>query len=304
MTRGDWRDLDASALRDWPAPAVADDADKEVRGRVLVAGGSSEIAGAVQLAAVSALRAGAGKLVIATAQSVAVQMSRAVPEARVIAIRENKDGSFEPGGIAAMDKAFDGLGAVLAGPGLAESPGNVDFIRALLDQCRSVPVVLDAFAMDAVVEVGRFTQPVLVTPHAGEMAHLLGIAKDEVVRDAQRVARLAASAWNAVVALKGATTWIATPEGACWRHACREPGLATSGSGDVLAGLVAGFAARGLALEQACAWGVVMHAMAGETLSKKMGPLGYLARELPREVPALMKKVMRPVRRSPAPTAS
>ena len=303
MTREDWQDLDARTLRDWPVPAVPDDADKEERGRVVIAGGSSELAGAVQLAGVSALRAGAGKLVIATAQSVAPQMARAVPEARVIALGENGDGSFRPGGIAAVEGALDSVAAVLAGPGMAESGGSIGFVRALLDKCRGVPVVLDAFAMDVVGAIGRFAQPVLMTPHAGEMAHLLGIAKDEVVRDAQRLARKAASTWNAVVALKGATTWIATPRGTCWRHSCREPGLATSGSGDVLAGLIAGFAARGLVLEQACAWGVVMHALAGETLSKKMGPLGYLARELPREVPALMKKIERPVRRSRAPTA-
>jgi NAD(P)H-hydrate repair Nnr-like enzyme with NAD(P)H-hydrate dehydratase domain len=114
----------------------------------------------------------------------------------------------------------------------------------------------------------------------------------------------AARNWNAVVALKGATTFIASPRGQVWRHSGGQPGLATSGSGDVLAGVIAGLAAQGAPLEQAGAWGVVLHAMAGARLARKLGPLGYLARELAGEIPALMK-ALRPRgalrRRKPAP---
>ncbi|HUR89779.1 MAG TPA: NAD(P)H-hydrate dehydratase [Ramlibacter sp.] len=296
-------DLDARALREWPLPQVAADADKEERGRVLVAGGSREIAGAVQLAAIAALRAGAGKLVIATARSVAQHMSQVVPEARVIALAETGAGSFDAKSVEAIGSTFDGVAAVLVGPGMMDARGSVAFTRALLERCRGIPVVLDASAMDVVSDLGRFGQPVLMTPHAGEMAHLLGIGKEDVVRDAQRIACDAAAQWNAVVALKGSTTWIATPQGECWRHEGESPGLATSGSGDVLAGLMLGFAARGVPLQQACAWGVVMHALAGQWLARELGPLGFLARELPGAVPALMKKAGAPVRRSRVPKA-
>jgi hydroxyethylthiazole kinase-like uncharacterized protein yjeF len=270
---------------------------------VLVAGGSREIAGAVQLAAVAALRAGAGKLVVATAQSAAPHVAQAVPEARVIGVEESETGALQGRAAGAVMKTVESVAAALVGPGLMDATGSAGFVLRVLDHCREAPVILDAGAMDVVLQVGRFAQPVLMTPHAGEMAHLLGIAKDEVARDPHEVALRAASEWNAVVALKGATTIIATPQGAAWCHQGGHPGLATSGSGDVLAGLIVGFAARGVPLEQAAAWGVVMHALAGRTLSRELGPLGFLARELPHAVPALMKKVGTPVRRSRAPRA-
>ena len=102
-----------------------------------------------------------------------------------------------------------------------------------------------------------------------------------------RVARL----WNAVVALKGATTWIAAPDGPLWRHSGGNVGLAISGSGDVLAGLIAGLASRGAPVEQSALWGVALHARAGERLAVRAGPLGYLARDLSAEVPALMAAI-------------
>ncbi|MBC8119156.1 MAG: NAD(P)H-hydrate dehydratase, partial [Burkholderiaceae bacterium] len=98
----------------------------------------------------------------------------------------------------------------------------------------------------------------------------------------------AAHAWNAVVVLKGAVTFIAAPDGSLWRHAGGNVGLATSGSGDTLAGIIAGLAARGASIEQAAVWGVALHARAGERLAARSGPLGYLARDLSAEVPALM----------------
>ncbi|HVE89890.1 MAG TPA: NAD(P)H-hydrate dehydratase, partial [Burkholderiaceae bacterium] len=98
----------------------------------------------------------------------------------------------------------------------------------------------------------------------------------------------AARRWNAVVALKGATTFIAAPDGSLWRHTGGNVGLAISGSGDVLAGVIAGLASRGASAEQAAIWGVALHARAGERLAERSGPLGYLARDLSAEVPALM----------------
>jgi hydroxyethylthiazole kinase-like uncharacterized protein yjeF len=291
------RRLDARALREWPLPEIAQDADKEERGRVVVVGGSREIAGAVQLAGVAALRAGAGKLVIATAASVVGQVGQAVPEARVIPMPENDGGSLGEHGVAALEHTLQGASAVLIGPGMMDPQGSVPFVDRLLRACGHVPVILDACAMDVVMSRERFDQPILMTPHAGEMAHLTGIAKEDVVRDPAATAMRASADWQATVALKNATTFIATPAGTMWRHEGSHPGLATSGSGDVLAGLIAGFAARGAPLEQACAWGVVMHALAGRALSRSVGSVGYLARELPGIVPGLLEKTCRPAAR-------
>jgi NAD(P)H-hydrate repair Nnr-like enzyme with NAD(P)H-hydrate dehydratase domain len=127
-----------------------------------------------------------------------------------------------------------------------------------------------------------------MTPHAGEMAHLSGEAKESIECDPGERVSIAAKTWGAAVALKGACTWIAAPDGRLWRHARGNPGLATSGSGDALAGLVAGLMARGAPVEQALAWGVALHARAAERLAARIGPLGFLARELSAEVPSLM----------------
>jgi NAD(P)H-hydrate repair Nnr-like enzyme with NAD(P)H-hydrate dehydratase domain len=123
------------------------------------------------------------------------------------------------------------------------------------------------------------------------MAHLTGIAKERVAAAPEHLARQVAQEWNAVVALKGATTFIAAPDGERWRHTGGNIGLAVSGSGDVLAGVIAGLAARGADLAQAVCWGVALHARAGERLAARMGTLGYLARELPGELPALLELV-------------
>jgi NAD(P)H-hydrate repair Nnr-like enzyme with NAD(P)H-hydrate dehydratase domain len=143
--------------------------------------------------------------------------------------------------------------------------------------------------MDVVTRLGRFEEPVLITPHAGEMAHLSGGQKDDISAEPLRAAREAGRRWNAVVALKGPQTVIVKPGGGAWLHEGGNAGLATSGSGDTLAGAIAGLAARGASLEQACAWGVVLHARAGEQLAQRLGPLGYLARELPLEMLAVLR---------------
>ena len=98
------------------------------------------------------------------------------------------------------------------------------------------------------------------------------LTKEAVSADPERHAREAAPRWNAVVALKGATTYIATPDGDCWRHDSGQPGLGTSGSGDVLAGIIVGLAARGAPLAQAAVWGVALHARAGRALAERLGP--------------------------------
>ena len=128
---------------------------------------------------------------------------------------------------------------------------------------------------------------------AGEMATLLRVDKDAVLADPAACARDAARALGAQLLLKGARSHLAAPDGRAWRHDGPPeglPGLACSGSGDVLAGLIAGLSARGASPEQAAAWGVALHAMAARRLARRLGPIGYLARELAAEVPALMRR--------------
>jgi hydroxyethylthiazole kinase-like uncharacterized protein yjeF len=282
------RDVDDDLLRGWPLPAVEEDGDKESRGRVLVVAGSREMPGAAVLTATAALRAGAGKLAIATPASAAPIVAAAMPEARVIALPEGSDGSPTLFGLPALHAIASATASVVIGPGMTGREGTLGFVQALLPSFRGCTVLLDALAMDAVKCMARFAQPVILTPHCGEMAHLTGHEKEHLQETPLQAAARHAQTWNAVVALKGATTAIATPDGRAWLHSAQTPGLATSGSGDVLAGIIAGLAARGAPPEQAAAWGVALHARAGAALAARHGLVGYLARELAAEVPAVM----------------
>ncbi|MDR7048510.1 hydroxyethylthiazole kinase-like uncharacterized protein yjeF [Duganella sp. 3397] len=319
------REITAGMLRDWPLPMPGAHADKEARGHVLIVAGSREMPGALLLAATAALRAGAGKLTIATAASVTAALGVALPEARVIGLDETPEGGLvtrasnraarellagssgelaegaplaasasekQDAGVAPpLRQACERASAVLIGPGMQDKDACAALVTALLPCCGNAPVILDAGAMCVAGgdDCMRFATPVLLTPHAGELAGLTGADKEAIAADPQPASRSAAQRLNAVVALKGATTIITAPDGDMWSHTGGNTGLAISGSGDVLAGLIAGLAARGASLEQAAAWGVALHAMAGEQLSLRHGPLGYLAREISAEVPALLR---------------
>ncbi|MFC7515379.1 NAD(P)H-hydrate dehydratase [Herbaspirillum sp. GCM10030257] len=300
---GDIVRVDDDFLRGWPLPMPSVEGDKEERGRVLVIAGSREMPGAVILAATAALRAGAGKLTIATGSSIAPLVALAIPESRVIALPETSAGGIAATAVETLNNIVPRCGSVLIGPGMQDEPATCAFILSLLPRLADTQVVLDASAMNVVRRqlqavdashhaqqkyVSSFRSPVLLTPHAGEMAHLAAVDKQAVVDNPIEIARQSARRWNAFVALKGATTFLAAPDGRIWQHDGGNVGLATSGSGDTLAGIIAGLAARGAPLEQACVWGVALHARAGERLAQRHGPIGYLAGELSSEVPALM----------------
>jgi NAD(P)H-hydrate repair Nnr-like enzyme with NAD(P)H-hydrate dehydratase domain len=123
------------------------------------------------------------------------------------------------------------------------------------------------------------------------MASLLGIPKERIEREPAAVAIDAARRFGAVVALKGAESWIATPDGPLYHYTGGTVGLATSGSGDTLAGVIAGLAARGASPTTAAVWGVYLHGAAGRALARRMGRVGFLARELLDEIPPLLRRL-------------
>ncbi len=285
--------VDEALLRAWPLPGVDADGDKESRGRVLVVAGSREMPGAAVLAATAALRAGAGKLAIATPEGAAQAVALAMPEARVIALPETPGHGAADGSVDLVAALARDTCALLVGPGMRDLSATVALVQGLLPHFRDVPVVLDALAMDAVRHASPFAQPVVMTPHAGELAHLTGHEKDALLEAPDEAAARWAGAWGSVVALKGACTSIADAHGHLWRHEARVPGLGTSGSGDVLAGVLAGLLARGAAPAQATVWAVALHARAGLALAARHGDVGYLARELAAELPGLLQALGR-----------
>nr|WP_209982930.1 NAD(P)H-hydrate dehydratase [Azospirillum picis] len=282
-----------------PLPQPDGDGDKEARGRVLVVAGSVPVPGGALLAGIGALRAGAGKLQVATAASVAPHLGLVLPEALVVGLPETPDGAIAAEAAAVLADRAGRCETVLIGPGMIDEEEVAALTGALLrrlDPAEAGPrLVLDAVALAG---LGRDPAPLLrhpgravATPHAGEMAALLGCTRDEVAADPLAAARAAAARLQTVVALKGGCTRIVTPGGTCWAYRGGTVGLATSGSGDTLAGIVAGLMARGASPEQAAIWGVFLHGEAGNRLSRRIGPLGFLARELLAEVPGVMAEL-------------
>jgi ADP-dependent NAD(P)H-hydrate dehydratase len=281
-------------LRTIPLPRPDEGGDKEERGRVLVVGGGRETPGAVVLAGTAALRAGAGKLQVATGASNAALVASSLPEARVFALPETRAGKLSKAACAKLEEHLNKAQCVCVGPGMIEDESVARFVEATLRMCRDVPVVLDAGAV-ACLNAGRDLLHALcgravVTPNADELSEVFG--EEFAVREvALSAARRAAEVFRAVVVLKGRETFVASPGGETFVNRAGSVGLATSGSGDVLAGVIAGLVARGTEPAHAAAWGVHLHALAGERLARKIGPLGFLARELPAEIPTLMSEL-------------
>ena len=282
----------AELLRGMALPALSEDSDKDERGRVLVIAGSREVPGGALLAGVAALRAGAGKLQIATAASVAPHLGLAVPEALVVALPEMPNGGIAPEAPTLLLERVKRCDAILLGPGMMGEENVRDLVAALLDAIDGPAIILDAAALinlrDIQDNLRRHGGRLVITPHAGEMAGLLGIDRRQVVEDPLGAARKAAALTKAVVVLKGGSSHIVTPQGEAWSFTQGGVGLATSGSGDTLAGIVVGLLARGATPLQAALWAVYAHGEAGNRLAKAHGCVGFLARELLAEIPRVM----------------
>jgi hydroxyethylthiazole kinase-like uncharacterized protein yjeF len=282
-------------LRAHPLPRHFPGDDKEDRGRVLVVGGDADLPGGAMLAGVAALRAGAGKLQIATASSVARLVAVAVPECRVFHLPEGPDGAIAAAAAEVLRPQLARSGVVIVGPGMMDEAAASALVAELLSAPDCPALLLDAAALCGLPkQAGALSARegrTVITPHAGEMASCLGLAKDEVEADPVAVARRAAADLHCVVALKGACTRIVAPDGQTFESDHGGVGMATSGSGDTLAGIIGGLMARGADPLVATLWGVWVHAEAGDRLSRKRGPLGFLARELPGEVPAILAEL-------------
>lgn len=288
------RRINRALLRDWALPAAGGDDDKDARGRVLIVGGSNAIPGAVVLAGIAALRAGAGKLQIASTATVSPLIGVSVPEAMSIGLGESANGEISSQSLPKIVEHSKLSDATLIGPGMANDKGTARLVARFLAGVEGPALVLDAAALSGLLALAdslhRFGGKVVLTPHTGEMATMLGVDKSEVDRDPASAARQAATTLRAVVILKGSHTFIAAPDGEICRYAGGDVGLATSGSGDALAGIVAGLLARGATPLHASAWAVFLHGEAGNALAKKMGRTGFLARELLAEIPAIMNR--------------
>jgi ADP-dependent NAD(P)H-hydrate dehydratase len=291
-----------SLLRGWRLPSAGE--DKYSRGAVMVIGGARATPGAALLAGIASLRAGAGRLTMAVAESVATQLAVSFPEAGVIGLPETRDGSVRGSGLDPIYGDLESADAVLIGPGLDDADRTEDLLRTLLERDHDggttdggsgtggATIILDAYALGCLPRLKDALDPwhgrLILTPNPKEAGILLGRAVDQLESAVRDIARQ----YQAVVSCQG---FIArppdgqAPEGPeLWEITTGYGGLGTSGSGDVLAGAIAGLRARGASDAQAACWGTHLHAAAADRLASRLGPLGFLARELTDELPALM----------------
>ena len=283
-TRGDAVEVvTPSLLRQWPLPDPG--SSKYGRGQVLVVGGAARTPGSVLLAGEAALRVGGGHLQLAVAESVAAALAVAVPEAGVLAMPQTASGSVRGSG---ADRLSDAGSAdvVVIGPGLDDAGEAADLLTTLVPMLGDeATVVLDAYALGVLPGLDEVQHALrgrlVLTPNSEEMRRLLGDEPDDTAAGAAQIA----DKYDAVVTASG---FVAGPGGRCWQMSTGHTGLGTSGSGDVLAGTIAGLLARGAELDQAACWGTHLHAASGDRLAARQGPLGFLARDLLGELPLLL----------------
>jgi NAD(P)H-hydrate epimerase len=273
--------LTRDAMRERVLPR-APDTHKGDYGRVLIVGGSLGKTGAAHLAALGALRSGAGLTTVATARAVLPIVAALGAEYTTEALEADEDGCLRA---ASLPRVLELKADVIAaGPGLGTSDGVRDFVHGLV-QRSGVPLVLDADALNAFAGDtrglrGRDGLDVIVTPHPGEMARLVGASIEDVQQNRVEVAREFAMTHHVYVVLKGHRSLIATPEGHVAVNLTGNPGMATGGSGDVLTGMIAAWFAQLLDAEAACQLAVYLHGLAGDLAEADDGPHAMTAGDI------------------------
>ncbi|MEZ0579823.1 NAD(P)H-hydrate dehydratase [Nocardioides sp. MH1] len=279
-------------LRDWPLPEPG--SDKESSGRLLVLGGSTRSPGAVRLAGEAALRAGAGKVTLATVERVLAGLAPLVPEAGLVPLATDGAGCIDTDQSGAIADEVHDVDVVLAGPGLVDGEHAVALLERVLPRTEGT-LVLDALGsayLTACPDGLRHLEGrAVLTVNPAELARTAHTSTEEVLHDPLAVAARVAQRSRVVVLCGGTVKHLVTPDGDAWVVEGGGPGLAASGSGDVQAGILAGLLARGAEPAQAAAWAGYVHARCGERLAAGVGPLGYLARELPGQVPRVLAEL-------------
>ena len=274
------------------------DSNKGNYGKVLVIAGSQNYIGAAFLACMGAARAGAGNVTLGTLASVQQTVATLMPDTTYLPLTENVPGEYTFSAAEDILNAVTERDALLIGCGLGTQESTQELIREIsLGSPRQAPsMILDADALNTLAETDQWWQRLrfksVITPHPKEMARLLKTTVKEVQNDRIACARDAALRWGVTVILKGAFSIIASPEGEVRINPFANPILATSGTGDVLAGLVTGFIAQNVPPYDAACLGAFIHAATGESLAVKYGDRGALASELLPLIPITMKDIL------------
>ena len=267
-------------------------ANKGTFGKLMVVAGSTRYVGAAYLACSGALRVGAGLVTLAVPSGLQTLMAAKLIETTYLPLPD--DAPVEAAKtVRAGVKDYQ---AMLVGCGLGQSDAAVAFLQALLLAPRrpAAPLVIDADGLNGLAKVAswwrRLPGDAILTPHPGEMARLTGLTVEEIQKQRIEAARHWAGVWRKTLVLKGAYTVVAAPDRGAAVSPFANPALASAGTGDVLAGAIAGLLAQGLAPFEAAVAGVYLHGLAGEMAAARMGDAGVLASDLLPELPLAIKQ--------------
>ncbi len=275
-------------------PARPRDGHKGTFGTVVVLAGSQGFTGAAYLASMGAARSGAGIVRLLVAQSIYPILAEKCTEVIVGPVPEISPGVVGHASLSGILRGFSGADAGVIGPGLGRDASTRRLIEDLVPRV-AAPLVLDADALNLLSEhrtmLPRLSPQIVLTPHPAEFARLSGLETPAVQQDRRGIASRFAKVWNKVVVLKGAGTVIAAPDGRVTLNAVATPALASGGTGDVLAGVIAGLMGQRLPPFEAAVTGVHLHSLAGMDLEASMGQAGVLASDLLPQLPRVMERL-------------
>lgn len=262
-------------------PKRANDSHKGTYGHVLIVGGSWGKTGAAALAAMGALRGGAGLVTVATRPEALVPIMQHAPE--VMGVELVNDGPLGHRDLNSLLEAAEGKDAVVFGPGIHRCDDTFKLLAALLEEL-TVPCVIDADGLNALagnlVMLKTARSELVLTPHPGEMSRLLGLTTPEVQSNRASLARAFARDHHVTLLLKGARSLIARDDGTVFVNTTGNAGMATGGTGDVLSGLIGALIAQGLSTEDATIVGAWVHGLAGDIAKERRGEMGLIASDL------------------------
>ncbi len=272
-------------------------ANKGTFGRVLVIAGSINYIGAAYLACSGVVRVGAGLVTLATPSSLQPTLASKLTEVIYLPLPEAQPGIISAQATSVTQEQLRLSNVLLIGCGLGQSQSTATYVKSILCKPKNIlpPLVIDADALNILSSIPNWWHQLpsytILTPHPGEMARLAGVSVPEVQSDRAGIARRLAGEWNKTIVLKGANTVIAAPDSRVRINPAANPGLATAGTGDVLAGAIAGLLAQGLSLFDAAALGVYLHSQAGELVRSNLGDAGMVASDLLPVLPLVIKQL-------------
>ena len=267
-------------------------------GRTLVVAGSRNYVGAAHLASAAAVRSGAGLVTVAIAESLQAAVASLAPEPTFLPLPESAPGVVSDDAARVILDSMSSYDSLLIGCGLGQAPPTLEMFRRIALSGNALPpTVIDADGLNILSEIPEWWEKLnaatIVTPHPGEMGRLTGRSTEEVQQDRIAIAEKSARPWNAVTALKGAYTVVAFPGAGAMLSPFANPALASAGTGDVLAGVIAGLLSQGMPAGDAAALGVYVHGAAGELVRRKLGESGLAASDLLPALPRAMHNLRR-----------